>query len=138
MTQRLRRWGRPATLTSLTFALTACSAIRFGSDEPVPDVAGSWVGSVEVDGGSQPGRLTLVQENRRLEASLTVDDLGLTATGRGEIDRDGDVELDLRYATECPGTAALRGRFEAGRLTGSMRASDCTGTYEGRFAFRRR
>lgn len=138
MKRRLRRAARFATFASLAFALTACSAIRFGSDELVPDVAGSWIGSVEVEGGSLPGRLTLVQENRRLEASLTADDLGLTAAGRGEVDPDGNVELDLRYAMECPGTAALRGRLEGGRLVGSMRASDCTGTYEGRFAFRRR
>jgi hypothetical protein len=52
--------------------------------------------------------------------------------------RGEEFRLDLSYGGSCPGHMRMVGRVEAGSgdITGSLRASDCTGDADGTFLFR--
>jgi hypothetical protein len=128
--------------------LHGCRAFRFEEETspatPAPprivQLAGSWNGALEVEGNRIPGTLVLRQTADRLEASFAAAVLGGETTGSGEIGDDGSIRLELRYRTQCPGTVEMVGAIldQAGRLAGSLTASDCTGRAAGAFSFTRR
>jgi hypothetical protein len=106
----------------------------------VVQLAGSWNGALQVEGQSIPGTLVLRQREERLEASFAAGALGGETSGSGAIGDRGSVRIELRYRTQCPGTVAMQGEIlnDAGRLAGSLTATDCTGRAQGTFSFTRR
>ena len=132
-------------------AAAGCSAIRFESEpepaaapapdpRPVASLAGSWAGMWEIEGQRIQGTLVLRQNGADLQATFASPALGGDAAGAGNLDADGQVELELSYNVACPGTARLTGEVldRAGRLSGTLVATDCTGRANGTFAFSRR
>jgi hypothetical protein len=142
------RWSLLVTVA----AAAACSAIRFDPEpEPTPSaeppppppavsVAGSWAGAWVIEGQRIEGTLVLRQDGPDLEATFASRALGGDAAGEGNLERDGRVELDLKYNVACPGTAKLTGNLlqDGTRLGGSLTATDCTGKAAGTFSFARR
>jgi hypothetical protein len=140
----------PGALTAgcaVVLFLSGCRAFRFEEEATPPapaprivQLAGSWNGALEVEGNRIPGTLVLRQSADRLEASFAAAELGGETTGSGEIGEEGSVRLRLRYRTQCAGTVEMVGAIldDAGRLAGSLTASDCTGRAAGAFSFTRR
>jgi len=97
---------------------------------------GSYRGFLEIEGGRVSGTLTIRPVFGSEFAGSFDSSQGLLATGRGEARGEG-FRLELSYGGECPGRMALTGRWESAafRLTGSVRASDCTGVAVGTFLF---
>lgn len=123
-------------------ASAACSAIRFGSEKPAvppPALAGPWTGAWIVEGQRFDGSLVVRQSGADLTATFDSRGLGGEATGKGKVESDGSVRLELRYRTTCAGTAQLRGTVsdQGSRLGGALTASDCTGKANGTFSFTR-
>jgi len=134
-----------ALFGALALLLSGCRAIRF-EEEPAPaparaivQIAGSWNGTLEVEGQQIPGTLVLRQRDDRLEASFAAAELGGETAGSGEIGAEGSLRIELRYRTQCPGTVAMTGAIldDAARLAGSLTATDCTGRAAGAFSFTR-
>ena len=131
---------------ALALIAVGCSAIRFDPEPQKPEaprvalLTGRWTGALEVEGHRISGTLLLRQEGEDLAASFTAPDLGGESSGAGTIQEDGSVQIELRYHTQCPGRVQLNGAVldDAGRLAGSLAATDCTGRAAGAFTFVRR
>lgn len=112
--------------------------------EPVPArelpmVDGRWTGFISVEGQGVNGTLDLTQEGPTLQGTFDAPDFGMVAEGGGTIDLEGRVELRLSYNLQCAGSAELVGRrsSDGAVIDGTLTASDCTGSSEGSFTFRR-
>jgi hypothetical protein len=137
-----------AGCASVLLLLSGCRAFRFEEEIPpatpgpprIVQLAGNWNGALEVEGNRIPGTLVLRQTADQLQASFAAAELGGETTGSGEIGDEGSIRLELRYRTQCPGTVEMMGAIldDAGRLAGSLTASDCTGRAAGAFSFTRR
>lgn len=105
----------------------------------LPDLAGSWRGSVNVEGQGIDGSLTLRQDGSQLEAVFLAPAFGLRATGDGTVSAEGAVTITLSYNLQCPGEAIMAGQAstELDRLEGNIDAGDCTGSMRGSFRFTR-
>ena len=132
---------------ALAILVAGCSGISLEEEEapaPAPaasvQLAGSWSGSLEVEGQRIPGTLVLRQTADRLEATFSASALGDETTGAGEIGEGGTLRIELRYRTQCPGTIELTGAIldQASRIAGTLTATDCTGPATGAFTFSRR
>ena len=131
---------RPHTvLLVLLVAASASACATFGLGGPEYDVGGAWEGNVNVQGQAIPGTLNLVQEGHLLDATFRAPAFDLDASGAGEVDDEGAFWFELAYDMECPGTARLEGTVaeERDRLSGTLEATDCTGTVRGTFRFTR-
>lgn len=129
------RIARSLTLLALC-ALPACAS----TPEPsYPDVSGRWTGAVDVEGESIPGTLTVTQDMASLAVTFGAPAFGLTAEGSGTVTPGGEVTVALTYDLQCPGTANMAGDLtsEGAVLSGTLEATDCTGTIRGLFSFRR-
>lgn len=104
-----------------------------------PVVEGRWTGFISVEGQGVNGILDLDQEATDLLAVFQAPDFGLLAEGRGLIAADGGIVLRLAYDLQCPGIAEMIGERspDGAVLQGTLTASDCTGSSEGSFTFRR-
>lgn len=144
----LRRWGSLfLALSLLALGTGGCRLIGAGGPGPEPDPAretsvpmprGLFQGFIEVEGGRVDGGLTLTpRDGSRLEGFFEAPP-DLMATGSGRMDGD-EITLQLRYEGACPGRMTLEGSWEAGvdRLSGVVRARDCTGQAQGTFLFNR-
>ena len=95
-------------------------------------------GFIEIEGGSVGGILNLTPVGGDELEGLFEAPPDLTAMGEGSMDGN-EVSLELSYEGACPGQMRLRGSWEleSGRLSGVLRARDCTGEAEGTFFFQR-
>lgn len=133
-------------------ALSACTPVAATSGAPaappepapeespaIPLVEGRWTGFLSMEGQGLNGSLRIEQDADRLSGVFEAPDIGMVAEGDGSIEADGRLVLRLAYDLQCPGTAELTGRrAENGTvIDGTLTASDCTGSSEGSFTFRR-
>jgi hypothetical protein len=83
--------------------------------------------------------LTALGGDQREEAVLRLPDLGLEAIGTGRWS-GRTLEMELRYGQQCAGTVELHLAFDekGDQATGSMVASDCTGSETGPLTLLRR
>ena len=104
----------------------------------IPDMAGTYQGTITVEGQAVPGTLVIEQEARALQLELRLPQLGVTARGEGQITDDGFTG-EMAYNLNCPGTATMEGtrQDEGALLTGSLRAQDCMMNSAGSFRFSR-
>lgn len=116
---------------------TGFDAAEDRSTAPVPE--GRFEGFIEIEGGRVEGTLTLTPSGPLSFEGLFDSSPDLLARGPGRL-RDRWVRLELSYGGSCPGRMRLDGRWrdEAGELSGSVEASDCTGEAKGTFLFLRR
>ena len=131
------RAGALRSASLIVIALTAACA-SFGAPS-IPAVAGEYEGSINVQGQSISGGLTIEQAGTELQAVFVAPELSLRAEGSGSVDSDGNVRMTLQYDLQCPGEAQLAGSLnDAGtELSGRLDAGDCTGDISGTFSFRR-
>ncbi len=123
--------------SSTLLALLAAGCTMVGRATPVIDLAGEWNGALVLDGQTIPATLRLAQDGEDLDAALTAADIGTLARGAGSLS-ERRVSLTVEYEVECPGTAVMVGTVvENGTLEGTPEATDCTGTVDGGFTFRR-
>ena len=128
----MRRLRRYATLFP-AFVAAACSAIGFGGGRP--DLAGTWTGSLQLEGQRIESSLVLT-DGEDFRATFRAPSLRLEAAGEGALQGER-LTLVLDYSLQCPGVLRLEGTVEPGeRLVGSLEARDCTGTVLGTFSFR--
>jgi hypothetical protein len=109
-----------------------------GADAPLMRVPqGDFEGFLEIEGGRVNGILTLATSGGDGFRGSFRSPPDLVASGRGRM-RGREFRLELSYEGACPGRMTLVGRLEAasGDLTGSVKASDCTGVADGTFLFR--
>jgi hypothetical protein len=93
---------------------------------------------MEIEGGRVNGILTVTPLGGN-ELEGTFDSApDLLATGEGRV-RGQEFSLNLSYEGACPGRMELLGIWEpaSGEISGSVRASDCTGVAQGTFLFLR-
>lgn len=104
-----------------------------------PDIAGTWTGSITVEGQPIDGTLEIDQDTADLTGIFTAPALRVSAEGAGTISAAGEMHLVLSYDLQCPGTAEMVGSRspDGTSLTGALEAADCTGAISGSFAFRR-
>ncbi|MEK9501304.1 hypothetical protein [Gaopeijia maritima] len=104
-----------------------------------PEVQGRWTGFMSVEGQGLNGTLDLAQDGHDLQAVFEAPDFGMIAEGPGSVDPEGRVVIRLTYNLQCEGTAELVGRRSSDGVVidGTLTASDCTGSSEGSFSFRR-
>jgi len=97
---------------------------------------GRFEGFIEIEGGRVNGILTLTARGETDLEAFFESPPDMVAMGKGRM-RGEELRLELTYEGSCPGRMTLLGRWEAsnGNLTGSIRASDCTGEGEGTFLF---
>ena len=128
---------RTAALLVALVTLPACATA--GDPGPTFQLGGAWDGWVDAGGQRIDGTLTLEQEVRSLEAAFVAPMMDLSAEGDGEVADDGAVWIELAYDLQCPGVALLEGTVsEAGdEISGTLEATDCTGTIDGTFRFSR-
>jgi hypothetical protein len=102
---------------------------------PIPE--GRYEGFMEIEGGRVNGTLTLTPSGGAGFDGSFESPPDLLASGQGRM-RGEEFRLDLSYEGPCPGRMRMVGRVEAGSgdITGSVRASDCTGGADGTFLFR--
>jgi hypothetical protein len=102
-------------------------------------VAGSYAGSVVVEGQGIDGVLEVQQEGADLTVVFDAPAFGLTAEGRGTLAEDGTARIFLDYDLQCPGRAEMVGQFsdEGTDFSGNIMAADCTGEMAGTFSFAR-
>ena len=138
-------------LLAASFPLSSCTTVGAGEgtapptrpdvepDRPVPSLGGAWTGFLSVDGENLDGTLEIQQTGSELTMVLVAPGFDLTASGTGRVGRGGDITADLRYETQCPGVARLRGSLEADGLaiSGPLTVEDCTGSASGTFLFNR-
>ncbi|MEQ8330758.1 MAG: hypothetical protein RH859_09885 [Longimicrobiales bacterium] len=105
--------------------------------QPAPELASAYQGTVHIEGSALAVRLTLSGPATELDASLSVRDLSLVATGSGALEGER-LELILFYGTDCPGQVRVEARVSPGGelAQGRLVAADCTGTEEGRLTLR--
>ena len=128
----MRPGARSVALALLACGISGCSAIRFGDPATL---AGEWTGTLTIEGQSIASSL-VIHDGDDLEALLVAPSLRMEAEGEGGLE-GGRFTLLLAYELTCPGTMTLVGaRQPDSRLTGDLRASDCTGTVLGTFSFR--
>ena len=131
---------RHRSAMALLVALAGCSRVGAPTpqprgDAPEPSATVTYLAGIANLGGQ---RLRVVVEvttdaRGRGTGHLEIPDLGLTADGNATW-RDDKLELDLRYADECPGELRIRGKRtpEGGtRVEGTLEAKDCTGEESG-------
>jgi hypothetical protein len=131
---------RPAALPAFAAALALLAACASAPAEPpVTQVAGSYSGSINAQGQTLFGNMTLTQDGTALGVEFSLPDIALAATGEGTASATG-VRLEVPYTIMCPGTAVFTGSLEEdGRtLSGTLVATDCDGTTNGTFRFQRR
>lgn len=104
-----------------------------------PEVAGRWTGFLSIDGSNIDATLQVDQDGEDVSMVLEAPGLGLTARGDGRIAPDRTLTIDVRYETQCPGVARLRGALESDglRMSGPLEVEDCTGGASGAFLFNR-
>lgn len=138
MRHRLARTVRAAVVAIAAWTLTACGALHLGGGARY-DLAGSWEGSFTAEGQRMPGTLEVRQSGRALEVFFVSPGFDLEAAGEGEVDDEGSFWLELDYDLQCPGNALLEGTVSDDRagLSGTLEATDCTGTVSGSFSFGR-
>lgn len=110
--------------------------------EPGPSIPpgarpqGRFDGFLEIEGGRVNGILTLTARGETDLEAFFESPPDMVAMGRGRM-RGEELRLEMSYEGSCPGRMTLLGRWEAsnGNLTGSIRASDCTGEGNGTFLF---
>lgn len=131
--------------TTAALLASGCGGIRLDEPPPPPpppvvSLAGSWTGTISMEGQPLAGTLMIRQNGAELDATLTAPSFGVEARGDGEVEQGDRVELELAYDVQCPGTARLSGEILDGgtRMVGSVTASDCTGSARGDFRFDRR
>lgn len=139
--QRLRTRMRrpkltaPATAALALILLAGCAGM---GGPGIPDMAGTYQGTITVEGQAVPGTLVIEQEARALQLELRLPQLAVTARGEGQITDDGFTG-EMAYNLNCPGTATMEGtrQDEGALLTGSLRAQDCMMNSAGSFRFSR-
>jgi hypothetical protein len=129
-------------LPSLAWAIAlllvaACASAP--SEPPVAQVAGSYSGSINVQGQTLFGNMNLTQEGAAVTVQFSLPDIALSANGEGTATASG-MRMEVPYTIMCPGTAVFNGSLEEdGRtLSGTVTATDCDGTTNGTFRFQRR
>ncbi len=123
---------RPAIL-AVAILTGACATIA-----PVPErMLGVYRGTLQVESERLPATLELTRSSRGLAGHLEVEDR-LDARGSGEGKADG-FSLGLSYESGCQGHLVLSGNLseDGSRVTGSIRAEDCTGVLGGSFSLTR-
>lgn len=129
----------PGIAVAAIFLLTACA--RVPAEPPAPPVvqmAGTFAGTLTVDGNVLPARMTVTQTGPTLGMRLNVAEVGIASEGEGVAHPDrftGRIPFQLT----CPGEAVFEGFLEEeGRvLRGTVRATDCNSTMNGTFRFTR-
>lgn len=149
-----RRWMGSSLVAVVAVFSAGCSMVGSagtpGSSAPpppaeappapaAPEVAGRWTGFMSVEGQGLNGTLDLDQDGHDLQAVFEAPDFGMVAEGAGSVDAAGRVVIRLTYNLQCEGTAELVGRRSPDGVVidGTLTASDCTGSSEGSFTFRR-
>lgn len=101
-----------------------------------PSLGKVYQGFLMIDGGEVPAALQLVRDGRRGLLGALQATSGIEAEGTGRL-RGEAMELELSYGGACPGRLVLEGRWdrETENLSGTVRATDCTGSAEGTFRF---
>ena len=117
------------------FALSGCAGL---GGPGIPDMAGTYQGTITVDGQTIPGTLVIEQDERALQLELRLAQLGVTARGEGQVTDEGFTG-EMAYNLTCPGTATMDGtrQDEGALLTGALQARDCTMNAAGSFRFSR-
>lgn len=125
-------------LLAASFLLVAgCASAP--AEPPLPDLAGTWSGSINIQGQTLFGNMTVVQEGPALELRFSLPDIALTASGEGSATETG-FRGEVPYTLNCPGVAVFTGSLDDEQtvLTGRVEATDCDGTANGTFRFTRR
>lgn len=134
-------------LVLLALATGGCKLIGTGGSGLDPDATpeasvpmpqGLFNGFIEIEGGRVDGGLTLTPRGGSRLEGLFEAPSDLVARGSGRLDGE-EIRLELSYEGTCPGRMTLTGLWAAGaeRLSGVVKARDCTGQAEGTFLFNR-
>ncbi len=107
-----------------------------GASIPLPE--GPFDGFLEIEGGRINGVLTVTPAEGNQIEGFFESSPDLVAMGRGRI-RGEELWMELSYEGACPGRMEMVGKWEPAsrEISGSVRASDCTGVAQGTFLFRR-
>jgi len=103
---------------------------------PLPE--GPFDGFLEIEGGRINGVLTVTPSGGNQIEGFFESSPDLVAMGRGRI-RGQELWMELSYEGACPGRMEMVGKWEPAsrEISGSLRASDCTGVAQGTFLFRK-
>ena len=115
--------GRPETRNS-------------GTDGPGSRDGVLYQGVMMMDGGDISAALELVREGRRGLLGAMQTTTGIEAEGEGAV-RGKGFHLELSYGGACPGRMVLDGEWDpdTSSISGTISASDCTGSANGTFRF---
>ncbi len=122
----------------LFLASCASAPVALPPVPQVPTLAGTYSGTLTVDGQALAGTLVIEGQGANHTFTFTFPEVGLVANGTGGPTESG-FRADVPYSMTCPGNAVFTGRIEdeGQRLVGTFEANDCTGTMRGNFNFTR-
>jgi len=119
------------------FLLAGCASTP--DEPPIPQVGGTYSGSINIQGETLFGNLTISQDGPDLELRFSLPDIALRADGEGTATENG-FRAEVPYTLNCPGVAVFTGALgeDGTTLSGRVEATDCDGTMNGTFRFNRR
>jgi hypothetical protein len=137
--------ARSARLAALLLSTTlaACASVVGGAPRDTGpsfrDVAGSWSGTIEVDGQALAATVEVEQNGPDLAVTVRIPDIELVSRGEGSVLPDGTTRFGFEYNVQCPGRSELVGEISSDGTTlgGTLVATDCTGDLRGTFSFSR-
>lgn len=137
---------RSLTSFALLASISACSVVGSGSagggdvGPSYPQVAGPWMGSLQIGGNGFNSMIDVRQMGPDLRLTIEIPALDLVTTGMGTVMPDGTFRASFMYELECPGEAQLIGEVtqaDGTILSGRLLAGDCTGDLRGTFRYGR-